>query len=58
MEHSGHRGCGIPDGDTIVMTGGFDQAENTNQKYVTRFHLLRNQHLRVWIFHFMSHVHG
>ena len=23
LRHSGNRACGIPDGDTIVMTGGY-----------------------------------
>ena len=31
MEHGGNGACGIPDGDTIIMTGGF------GQNYVTRF---------------------
>ena len=30
-EHGGNGACGIPDGDTIIMTGGF------GQNYVTRF---------------------
>ena len=31
LEHGGNGACGIPDGDTIIMTGGF------GQNYVTRF---------------------
>ena len=26
LSHSGHAACGIPDGETIVMTGGYDHS--------------------------------
>ena len=31
LEHGAYGACGIPDGDTIIMTGGF------GHNYVTRY---------------------
>ena len=34
LEHGAYGACGIPDGDTIIMTGGF------GHNYVTRYDLI------------------
>ena len=40
LEHVGDGACGIPDGDTIIMTGG------VGQNYVTRLVLQLNANRR------------
>ena len=33
LNHHGGQACGIPDGETIVMTGGLDNSHVTRSKF-------------------------
>merc|ERR1712004_690127 len=39
LSHSGNAACGIPDNETIVMTGGYNSDNESAHSFVTRYNI-------------------